>query len=307
MTGRVPAAVAERLAALGQYLLPQHPLSRLAHRATRVRWRPWKDALIRWFVRRYDVDMSLAAEPDPTRYACFNDLFTRALRDGVRPLDPDPEAVLAPVDGTVSIAGEVRGTSLVQAKGHQYTLAELLAGDEAMATMFNDGACCTLYLSPRDYHRVHMPLAGVLQETRAVPGALFAVNATSRRRIPRLYARNERLVCLFETAAGAMAVILVGALLVGCIETVWGESHAPLRRGRPLVRRYRDGVALARGAELGRFNMGSTVIVLFQRGRVRWAPELTAGAGVRVGTAIGRVLAEASASRHASARGRPMW
>lgn len=291
---RVTAA-AERLAALGQYLLPQHALSRLVRRATRVRWRPWKDALIRWFIRRYDVDMSLAAEPDPVRYACFNDLFTRALRNDVRPLAREPDAVLAPVDGTVSIAGEVRGTSLVQAKGREYTLAELFAGDEAMAASFDDGACCTLYLAPRDYHRVHMPLAGVLRETRAVPGALFAVNPASSRRIPRLYARNERLVCLFDTAAGSMAVILVGALLVGCIETVWGGIHAPDRRGQPRVRRYDagDGVALPRGAELGRFNMGSTVIVLFQRGRVRWAPALTAGAGVRMGTAIGRVLAGA--------------
>jgi len=273
-----------------QYLLPQHLISRLTHWLTRLRL-PWlKNLLIRWFIGHFRVDMAEAREPDYRAYPDFNHFFTRALRPDARPLAADPDAVLSPVDGTVSQAGHIEGEAIFQAKGHRYSLATLLGHSEPWPAAFENGEFTTLYLSPRDYHRIHMPRRGVLREMIHVPGRLFSVNPVTTRRVPGLFARNERVVCLFDTDAGPMALVLVGAINVGSIETVWaGEITPPAGRR---VRRWRyddQTIELEAGAELGRFNMGSTVILLFGEGRVAWEDRLQPAARVRMGQRIGRV------------------
>jgi len=280
----------ERIFAALQQFLPQHLLSRAVHRLTRLRAGPLTRLAIRAFVRGFDVDLGDAAEPDARRYATFNAFFTRALRPDARPLAPQTDALLCPVDGAISQLGPLEDGRLVQAKGQTFQLAELLGGDTTLAAGFQRGAFATLYLSPRDYHRIHMPVDGTLAETIHVPGRLFSVNAATAAWIPRLYARNERVVCLFDSTAGLVAVVLVGAIFVGSIETVWGGELTP-PRGRVLRRLLppRPAPTLARGAELGRFNMGSTVILLLPAGAVEWRPDLVPGRAVRVGEALGRI------------------
>jgi len=280
----------ERIFAALQQFLPQHLLSRVVHRLTRLRAGPLTRLAIRAFVRGFDVDLGDAAEPDARRYATFNAFFTRALRPDARPLAPQTDALLCPVDGAISQLGPLEDGRLVQAKGQTFQLAELLGGDTTLAAGFQRGAFATLYLSPRDYHRIHMPVDGTLAETIHVPGRLFSVNAATAAWIPRLYARNERVVCLFDSTAGPVAVVLVGAIFVGSIETVWGGELTP-PRGRVLRRLPppRPAPTLARGAELGRFNMGSTVILLLPAGAVEWRPDLVPGRAVRVGEALGRI------------------
>jgi len=286
------ASLGDRLKAALQVPLPHHLLSRVVFAVTRSRWAPLKAALIRSAVRLYGVDVAEAAEPDVAAYPSFNAFFTRPLAPGARPVADAPDAVVSPVDGVVSRAGEVHGGRIFQAKGRDYTAAELLGGSEERAAPFAGGSFATLYLSPRDYHRVHAPLAGTLRETVHVPGRLFSVNAATTRAVPRLFARNERVAALFDTAAGPMAVVLVGALFVSAIETVWSGLVTPPRGRR--VRSWPPPsdrpVRLATGAELGRFNMGSTVIVLFGAGRVRWSPELAPEAEVRMGRRIGTLV-----------------
>jgi phosphatidylserine decarboxylase len=292
-TAALPAptvTLGDRGFALLQRLLPQHALSRLAFALARLEWRWWKRLQIRWFIRRYGVDMSIAREPDPEAYPHFNAFFTRALRPEARPVAPGEGTVVSPVDGTVSQAGIAAAGRLLQAKGHTYTLDALL-GDGVLASEFRDGLYVTLYLAPRDYHRFHMPLTGRLRMMRYIPGALFSVNDSTARTIPGLFARNERLVTLFDTDAGPMAVVLVGAMLVAAMETVW--SHGVVTAGAQRLPRTWDygeedaAVTLQRGAELGRFNMGSTVIVLFGPGRAVWTASLTPGAPVRMGQRLG--------------------
>jgi len=281
----VTLSLADRCNVLAQGLLPQHAIARVVHALARAQ-APWlKNAMIGAFVRAYGVDMSEAAIEDPTAYPSFNAFFTRALAPGVRPGADAHDVLACPVDGAVSQAGTADGERLLQAKGHTYTLSALLAGDAELAASFCDGAFATLYLAPRDYHRIHMPIAGKLVQMVYVPGDLYSVNAATERAIPGLFARNERVICIFDTAAGPMAVVLVGALIVGSIETVWhGEVRATPRR----ITRWRyDHVPMERGAELGRFNVGSTVIVLFARGRVHWNEAVRTGAHVRVGQALG--------------------
>lgn len=273
-----------------QYLLPHHAISRLVHRISRARSVPGLRPLMRWFVRNYGVRMDEAAETDLDAYPDFNSFFTRALRDGVRPLPTDPHQPCCPVDGYVSQVGKVRNGRLFQAKGQLYSLEELLGGDRARAEPFQDGEFATLYLSPGDYHRVHMPLAGRLLEMVHVPGQLFSVAPICVRDIPRVFARNERVVCIFDTALGPMAVILVGAINVGSIETVWAGEVTPPRGRQVVATRYAQSgdqsIALARGEEMGRFNLGSTVIVLFGPGKVRWDAALQSQAAVRLGQAM---------------------
>jgi phosphatidylserine decarboxylase len=286
---------AERLFVAVQHLLPQHLLSALMYRVARWRWRPFKDALIGWFVRHFRVDMSLAAEPDPRAYATFNAFFTRALRPGVRLLAPDPGALLCPADGALSQIGLIRDGALLQAKGHSYTALDLLGGDAQAAAAFAGGAFATIYLSPRDYHRVHMPVEGVLRAMTQVSGRLFSVNAVTARGVPRLFARNERVICLFDTPVGPMALILVGAIFVGCMETVWAGQVAPPLRGGP--RPDAAGpVRLGRGEEMGRFNMGSTVILLLPPGAVAWDSGLKPGDPLRMGQALGELKLGAEGS-----------
>jgi phosphatidylserine decarboxylase len=275
-----------------QYLLPQHLLSRLAYSLTRNRL-PWlKNALIESFVDHFHPDMSEAAQPEPLKYESFNAFFTRALRADARSADPDPAALVSPVDGSVSQIGRLDGSWLVQAKGHAYTLESLLAGEAIWADTFRGGAFATLYLAPSNYHRIHMPLAGTLRAAWYVPGALFSVNATTAASVPALFARNERVVCVFDAGRHPFALVLVGALFVGSMATVWhGEvTPRPARQRSDLpLDASRAPLSLARTAELGRFNMGSTVILLLPPGAGEWLATLAPGSAIRVGTTLARV------------------
>jgi phosphatidylserine decarboxylase len=272
-----------------QYLLPQHLLSRIVHWAARRESVPWKNALIRSFLRHFNVDMSEAAEPDPFAYSSFNDFFTRALRADVRPVVAGANSIACPVDGSVSAAGKIEGDTLFQAKGHACSLDALLAGNELLARKFRGGRFATLYLAPHNYHRIHMPLSGTLTTTIHVPGRLFSVNTSTVERVPGLFARNERVICAFDTECGPLAVILVGALFVGSMSTVWAADITPRngRRASQIAANARH-IHLERGAEMGRFNMGSTVILLMA-GNVDWSATLRAGTSVRVGESIGTV------------------
>jgi phosphatidylserine decarboxylase len=268
-----------------QRLLPQHALSRLVGWLAGLRQPAAKKLLIRAFMRLFKVDMRDAVEPEPTAYPSFNAFFTRALRPEARPMPSAPEALACPVDGKVSESGRLEDGRLLQAKGHRYTLTRLLGGETPDELL--RGSFATLYLAPYDYHRIHAPADARLLEMRYLPGALFSVNAATVRAVPRLFTRNERVACLFETDFGPMAVVLVGALNVGSIETSWAGQVAPGPGRQAAAWRYpQDGpgaVRLARGEELGRFNMGSTVIVVLPEGGPDIAPEIVAGRTVRVG------------------------
>lgn len=271
-----------------QHIAPQHLLSRLAGLIADNRTGWFKNLIIRAFIRHYRVDMSEAEEPDPTAYGNFNSFFTRPLKAGARPLCSG-DTIASPADGAVSQAGDIVQGRIFQAKGQSYTTVELLGGDLELAALFDKGSFATIYLSPRDYHRVHMPCQGTLIRTVYVPGDLFSVNQTTAERVPRLFARNERLVSVFDTPYGPMASIMVGAMIVAGIDTVWSGSEAP---ARPTIRTTRfdqppPAVALAKGDEMGRFRLGSTVILLFARNRMRWRPVCVAGATVRMGEALG--------------------
>lgn len=276
----------DRLFILSQYLLPHHLLSRLIGCAAECRAGWFKNRLIGWFAKQYQVNMSEAQIEDLTAFAHFNDFFTRALKDGARPLDPTPGAVLCPADGAVSQLGKIEHGRIFQAKSHSFSLVELLGGDSERAAPFMGGEFATIYLSPKDYHRVHMPLAGTLKEMVYVPGRLFSVNQTTAENVPELFARNERVVCLFDTERGPMAVVLVGAMIVASIETVWAGLVTPPKRTLKSVRydeAARAPVVLEKGAELGRFKLGSTAIVLFGAEQVQWAAELAANSSVQMG------------------------
>ena len=245
-------------------------------------------------MRHYGIDLAEAAEHDLERYATFNAFFTRALREGARPIAPETDALSSPVDGAVSQIGVIDGGALVQAKGMSYSVAALLGGEER-AAQFAGGSFATLYLSPRDYHRIHMPVDGVLLETAYIPGRLFSVAAGTVRTIPNLFARNERMAAIFATPAGPMALVMVGALNVGSIETVWSGEVTPRPVRAPETLPYVKGdVHLARGEEMGRFNLGSTVILLFSRDRVEWRGDLAPESRVRVGERIGGLCAAAA-------------
>ncbi|HEV8409702.1 MAG TPA: archaetidylserine decarboxylase, partial [Gemmatimonadaceae bacterium] len=280
-----------RAVVVAQYLLPHRLLTRVVRWATRSTFAPWKNWLIRNFVKQYDVDLDEADEPDATAYENFNAFFTRALKDGARPPDPDPDAVLCPADGRISQAGHIDHGRIFQAKGFDFGTGELL-GDDARAAAYHDGSFITVYLSPRDYHRVHMPLAGELVETVHIPGRLFGVAPFAVAAIPRLFARNERLVCHFDSALGPFTVVLVGAMLVSGIATVWDGVAVPPYATTIVRRDCRGrGVWLKRGAELGRFEMGSTVIVLLPARLGRFSPQLVAEQKVRMGQKVG-ILAQ---------------
>ncbi len=297
------APLGDRFRHQWQSLLPQRWLTRLTYRATRVR-APWfKDALIRHFIRHFRVNLAEALETNPRAFPDFNAFFTRALKPGARPITPGDQAVCCPVDGAVSQIGVADADTLVQAKGRTFSLTALLGGDAEWAELFQGGAFATLYLSPRDYHRIHMPLAGRLREMVHIPGKLFSVSPLTARMTPELFARNERVVTLFDTPAGPMALVLVGAINVASIETRWAGVITP-----PLGKTIRHwnyppngegAVRLDKGAEMGRFNMGSTVIVLFGPDKVRWEREIQAGATVRMGQRLGK-MTKAVPSRPAS-------
>ena len=284
------AGAADQAFALLQQLIPQHALSRLMHRVARSRRPLVRNALLRTVLNAYpQIDLNEATQPDPYAYESFNAFFTRALRPGVRPIVEAADTAACPVDGTVSQLGRIEAGTLLQAKGMRYTAAALLA-DEGAAARYAGGSFACLYLAPCNYHRIHMPLAGRLTATRYVPGDLFSVNAATARTVANLFARNERLVCEFDTALGPLALVLVGALFVGSIETVYtGEVNPPPAR-RGAVRTLDAGLGrdFARGEELGRFNMGSTVVALFGR-PATFTPSLGPRATVRLGQALARI------------------
>ena len=280
--------ILRRLYLLLQHSLPHKALTRLALHITRIRWRPVKNWQIRRFAKRFRIDLDEAESADPNHYASFDAFFTRALKPGARNADPDPASVLLPADGRISAVGRIEADRIFQAKGRSFSLRELLGGDAHVGD-YIDGSFATVYLQPRNYHRVHMPLAGRLLETLYIPGRLYSVAPVTVGGVQRLFARNERLICHFQSDAGPMALILVGAMLVAGIETVWGGMETEHADGKPERKDYRQhspAITLERFAEAGRFHMGSTAIILFGKDRVA-LDHFDPGQSVKVGERLG--------------------
>ena len=285
--------MSDSLAVLPQYLLPKKALTVLAGKIASARGGKWTTGLIEWFVQRYQVNMAEAANPDLSSYATFNEFFTRPLKDGARPLAQAD--YICPVDGAISQFGRIEKDQIFQAKGHVYTTTALVGGDAALAAQFDEGEFATIYLSPKDYHRIHMPVAGTLTRMIYVPGDLFSVNPTTARGVPGLFARNERVVCVFDTAHGPFVLVLVGATIVGSMATVWHGVVNPPRSGQINEWRYVDGkVDLAQGAEMGRFMLGSTVVMLFPAGSMGFNPQWIAAKPVRLGEKMADAAAPAA-------------
>jgi phosphatidylserine decarboxylase len=277
--------LSDRLAVLPQYLLPKQALTALAGRFAAARLGGLTTWVIRKFVARYRVNMEEAENPDIAAYPTFNEFFTRALKDGVRPLSN--AALICPVDGAISQFGKIEQAQIFQAKGHHYSTTALVGGDAALAAQFQDGHFATIYLSPRDYHRIHMPAAGRLTRMIHVPGDLFSVNPTTVRGVPGLFARNERVVCVFEGAAGPFVLVLVGATIVGSVATPWHGVVTPPRSGALREWQYdTQRIELAQGEEMGRFLLGSTVVMLFPKGLLTFNPSWQPGCPVRLGEAM---------------------
>ncbi|MGH8502669.1 MAG: archaetidylserine decarboxylase [Gammaproteobacteria bacterium] len=283
------ATLWERIKGWLFHVFPHHLTSRITFRLTRLDT-PLKRPLIRLFIRAFKVDMSEAAEPDPARYASFNAFFTRALKPGARPLADGAQTIASPADGRVSQLGDINDGRVFQAKGQDFTVLELLGGSTQRVAPFLNGTFCTIYLSPRDYHRVHMPVDGRLREMMHAPGRLFSVSPYATRVIPRLFARNERVAAIFDTPCGPMAIVMVGAVNVSAIETVWAGLVTPPagKRVRSIDYSRDSGVWLRRGEEMGRFNMGSTAILLFGEGCATWNAGLRVNDPVKMGQRIGR-------------------
>lgn len=274
--------VSDSLAVLPQYLMPKQLMTRLAGQLAGAELGGVTTWTIRRFIDRYGVNMAEAVEPDPAAYATFNEFFTRALKPDARPLSTAP--LICPVDGAISQFGPIKGDQIFQAKGHEYSTTTLVGGDAALAAQFQDGHFATLYLSPRDYHRIHMPCAGRLMRMIHVPGDLFSVNPTTARGVPGLFARNERVVCVFEGEQGPWVLVLVGATIVGSMATVWHGVVNPPRPGRVRTWHYEDErFRYARGEEMGRFLLGSTVVMLFPKGPLRFNPAWVPGGAIRLG------------------------
>ncbi|KIF79799.1 phosphatidylserine decarboxylase [Noviherbaspirillum autotrophicum] len=280
-------AVPKRISVLHQYLLPKQALTTLAGRVARAEDERFTPQLIRWFAKRYGVNMEEALNPDLASYTSFNDFFTRALRPDARPLAAAD--FVCPVDGAISQCGAIERDQIIQAKGHRYSTAALVGGDGALAAQFDHGSFATLYLSPRDYHRIHMPCDGRLTRMIYVPGALFSVNPATARGVPGLFARNERVVCVFESAFGPFVLTLVGATIVGSMATSWYGVVNPPRTRTVREWRYDDQqIVLKKGEEMGRFLLGSTVVMLFPKGVLEFNQDWTPGRAIRMGEAMGR-------------------
>ena len=278
----------DRFFVLAQHGMPKQALTRFAEFVANSR-APWTRGIIPWFIRKYGVDMSEAARPDPADYACFNDFFTRALREGARPLADSP--FVSPVDGTVIDCVKLDGDTLLQVKGHPYSARALVGGDAALVDRFDGGEAISIYLSPKDYHRIHMPCAGRLRRMIHVPGSLYSVNPATVAGVPGLFARNERVVCLFDSDFGPFVLTLVGAMVVGSMQTVWHGLINPPRTGKLREWRYDDqDIRLARGEEMGRFLLGSTVVMLFPRGALQARADWVPGRTVRMGEAMADAL-----------------
>lgn len=274
-----------------QHLVPQHGLSRAAGWLASTENAFLKNTFISWFVKRYNVDMSLAQEENPLAYSCFNDLFTRALKPNARQINSEADSIVCPADGAISQLGPIKDGRIFQAKGQDYTTLELLGGDEALAAEFADGTFATVYLSPRDYHRVHMPYGGKLRSMVSIPGELFSVNTVTAENVPRLFARNERAVAIFDTDIGPMAVVLVGAMIVAGIETVWDGQIAPFASRDIATSLYPyQNITLNKGDEMGRFKLGSTAVVLFANNKMQWDANYIAGTPTKMGELMGRKI-----------------
>lgn len=279
------------LTTLPQYILPHHALSVLMSKLTHCRIRWFKNTFIKLIITLYGVDLSEAKKQNLDDYASFNDFFTRELKAGIRPVALEKDAVVSPADGAVSQAGSISDDRIFQAKGMTFSAVDLLGGDAERAAAFKDGVFSTIYLSPKDYHRLHMPLEGKLTEMVHIPGRLFSVNAATAESVPGLFARNERVACLFDTEAGPMALVLVGAIFVSSVETVWQGVVTPPTA--PSVRSWRyddQNILLKKGEEMGRFNMGSTIIILFGKDKVAWEKDVHAGKPVKLGEKIAHLL-----------------
>ena len=286
--------MSDRFAVMHQYVLPKGVLTSLAGRGASARAGKLTTNFIEWFVRRYKVDMSEAANPDIASYPSFNEFFTRALKPGARPLAQAD--LICPVDGAISQFGPLERDLVFQAKGHRYTTTALVGGDAALATQFDHGHFATLYLSPRDYHRIHMPCDGKLLRMIHVPGDLFSVNPTTARGVPNLFARNERVVCVFEGPRGPFLLVLVGATIVGSMATVWHGVVNPPRVKQVREWRYPANasdkpVLLKQGEEMGRFLLGSTVVMLFPKGELAFNPTWQPGGAIRLGEAMANYTA----------------
>ena len=278
--------MSDRLAVLLQYLLPKQALTVFAGKVAGARGGAWTAYLIKWFIGRYKVNMTEAAQPDIHSYATFNDFFTRALRSDARPLAPDN--FICPVDGAISQFGAIAHDQLFQAKGHTYSTTALVGGDSDLAAQFTDGSFATIYLSPKDYHRIHMPCDGRLTRMIYVPGDLFSVNPVTARGVPGLFARNERVVCVFDSEHGPFVLTLVGATIVGSMATVWHGLVNPPRTADVRVWQYdNEPVLLKKGDEMGRFLLGSTVVMLFKKDTLQFNSQWTPAQAVRMGEVMG--------------------
>lgn len=283
--------IKEALTTLPQYVLPHHALSTMMSKLTHCENKVWKNLFIKQIIRHYGVNMDEAREPDINAYRSFNHFFTRELKPGVRPLSTTRNAIVCPADGAVSQAGDITDGKIFQAKGKSFTATDLLGGDAERAEPFNNGIFTTIYLSPKDYHRLHMPLTGTLKEMVHIPGRLFSVNPATVNSVPELFARNERVAAIFDTEVGPMALVLVGAIFVSSVETVWHGIVTPPSITEVQNWQYGDDApTLKMGAEMGRFNMGSTIIVLFGKDNAEWDVEFKAGKEVKLGELIGRVI-----------------
>lgn len=288
-TAKESASLTDYLKTWPLFLLPQHFLSSMIHRFMRIKLTGFKNLQISQFIKLFKVNMNEALQENINAYSDFNHFFTRELKADARKDNTLSSELCCPVDGAVSEIGDIEDGQLIQAKGHYFSLNELLAGDQPLTETFHSGKFITIYLSPRDYHRIHMPIDGTLKQMVHVPGQLFGVNRASVKTIPRLFARNERVINLFDTPAGAMALIEVGAIFVSSIETVWHGVVTPPRRKQIQRWQYQDETSLKKAQEMGRFNMGSTVILLFAKDTISWNTELMANTPVQLGQLLGNI------------------
>lgn len=281
----------DTLKVLSQYLIPQHGISLLMGKVAESRNKTLKNSFTNWFVKKYGIDMSLAKEENPEAYATFNDFFTRELKEGVRPIVEGDNRLANPADGKVSQLGNIENGFIFQAKDHLFSAKTLLGGDAELAEPFKDGQFATIYLSPKDYHRVHMPIDGTLTQMLHIPGNLFSVNPLTARNVPNLFARNERVVAMFDTKIGPVAMVLVGATIVGSIETVWHGTVTPPSRDKLKVWSYPvdDAITLKKGEEMGRFKLGSTVVMLFPKDSIEWEANMKAYAPTEMGSALASI------------------
>jgi len=275
----------DQLKVISQYLIPQHGISIAAGKLAESRT-PWiKNTFISKFAKAYNIDMSIAVEPELARYACFNDFFTRAIRPETRPIDADDNSFCSPVDGAMSQFGAIEQGRIIQAKNHHYSALEILGGDEERAKKYENGQFCTIYLAPKDYHRIHMPCKGKLTAMSHIPGKLFSVNPLTANNVPNLFARNERVVAYFDTDFGELALVSVGATIVGSVETVWAGTVTPPTQKSVRTWEYtgEESITLAKGEEMGRFKLGSTVVLLMENANWQWAEGIKNGGDLMLG------------------------